>query len=186
VHANLFVPPPFVNDLEAIVDQTAFLKDTPHHHPLLFKWSEAIIPAKFLLLLFIHRNASTPLLCLPSLEKFKMFHFLGILCVNTRNMVLGKAAVEATLRAIPVDGDFSEQKAEIAGDLANFEGHPQRFCALCGQSEGVRTCSKCHLLAYCSHSCQFLDWPTYKCHCAQLALVDANLLAEQSYHCMDS
>jgi hypothetical protein len=98
------------------VDLSTFLKGAPRH-PLLFKWSKAIIAAKFLLLLFIHQNV-TNLSCLPRLEKFKMFHFFGILCVNTGNLVLGKAAVEAAVRAVPSGGDFAGNKAKIAADLA--------------------------------------------------------------------
>jgi hypothetical protein len=64
-----------------------------------------------------------------------VLRYLGILCVNTGNMVLGKAAVEAAVSAILLDGDFAQLKEESTGDLANFEGHPEWFCAICDQPE---------------------------------------------------
>jgi hypothetical protein len=43
---------------------------------------------------------------LPCLEKCKVLHYFGILCVNTVNIVLGKEATVTSVKVVPMDEDF--------------------------------------------------------------------------------
>jgi hypothetical protein len=155
------------------VDQSAFIPGTARP-PLLFKWSAAILSCKFILEIF-KQDSVDNLPCLPRLDKFKILHCFGILCVNIGNLSLGKEAVKAARNAIPPTEDFTEAIVEIEGDLENFKGKPKLMCGICSESENARTCSKCHFISYCSRECQVVDWTTHKINCSHLSEVGSIL-----------
>jgi len=42
-----------------------------------------------------------------------------------------------------------------------------RACDLCRSHENVKSCSRCHVRAYCSRECQTKDWPRHKKECLE-------------------
>ena len=48
----------------------------------------------------------------------------------------------------------------------------KNYCKICHSTKGLKSCSKCKRILYCSKNCQKIDWRTHKSECDSLHLRD--------------
>jgi hypothetical protein len=92
-----------------------------------------------------------------------------------------KTGKKTTVHYLPVTDELMNDPFKLMYELQRWQKRvdknllPKR-CEVCGTTEGIHWCSKCHGIGYCSRECQLKDWPVHKKECDELR--EAN-----SYYC---